>query len=144
VATCPDNLEMLNSLELARVLLVHGELASRLTLQTILAAGGYAVDVAATPSEAFAKLDERQYALVLSTSDFDSSGSGRDVLAYARVKDYKPATALVTGSSETKLHRRRTDRFSIHTENVPSFLGDVAELIGLRASRRYREFRHAL
>ena len=35
------------TLDLARVLLVHGELAPRLTLRTILQAGGYFVDVAA-------------------------------------------------------------------------------------------------
>ncbi|PWU11870.1 MAG: hypothetical protein C5B51_01870, partial [Terriglobia bacterium] len=40
------------SLDLARVLLVHGELAPRLALRTILQAGGYSVDVAASPAEA--------------------------------------------------------------------------------------------
>ena len=44
------------NLDLARVLLVHGELAPRLALRTILQAGGYAVDVAASTSEALAKL----------------------------------------------------------------------------------------
>jgi CheY-like chemotaxis protein len=133
-------------LELARVLLVHRELASRLALQTILAAAGYAVDVAATPAEAFTKLDENRYALVLSGASLGSSTTGRDVLAYARVKDYGPATALVTATE--RMHLPRTGgarhRLSIHTENVPTFLGDVAELIGLRASRRYRVLRHAV
>jgi CheY-like chemotaxis protein len=133
------------NLDLARVLLVHGQLASRLALQTILAAGGYAVDVAATPSEAFAKLDEGQYELVLSGAEFGST-SGHDVLAYARVKEYRPATALVTSSEKLQLPRtgRARHRFSIHTENVATFLGEVAELIGLRASRRSRVLRHAI
>jgi CheY-like chemotaxis protein len=133
-------------LELARVLLVHGELASRLALQTILVAAGYAVDVAATPAEAFARLDDGRYALVLSASQFGPLASGRDVLAYARVKEYSPATALVTASEGLPLPRsgRARHRFSIHTENVPTFLGEVAELIGLRASRRYRVLRHAI
>lgn len=133
-------------LELARVLLVHGQLASRLALQTILVAAGYAVDVAATPSEAFAKLEEGRYALVLSGVSLGPSTSGRDVLAYARVKEYRPATALVTGTEGLHLPRngRDRDRLSIHTENVPTFLGEVAELIGLRASRRYRVLRHAV
>ena len=132
-------------LELARVLLVHGELASRLALQTILVAAGYAVDVAATPAEAFARLDEGRYALVLSAAKFGAT-SGRDVLAYARVKEYSPATALVTASEALPQPRagRAWHRFSIHTENVPTFLGDVAELIGLRASRRSRVLRHAV
>src|ERR1700722_9596777 len=84
------------ALDLARVLLVHGELAPRLALQTILQAGGYVVDVASTPAEAIDKLDEGQYELVLSDSQLGSRPSGRNVLAYARVKDYRPATALVT------------------------------------------------
>ena len=46
-------------LDLARVLVVHGELAPRLTLQTILRAGGYSVDVAGSSSEA-CKLDSNR------------------------------------------------------------------------------------
>ena len=131
-------------LELAKVLLVHGELASRLTLQTILRAAGYAVDVAATPAEAFAKLDEGRYALVLSAGGFGPAASGRDVLAYARVKEYCPATALVTASERSPRYGRSRQRLSIRTENVPSFLSEVAELIGLRAIRRHRALRHAV
>src|SRR3954468_7689789 len=78
------------SLGLARVLLVHGDLAPRLALQTILQAGGYTVDVAASPAEAMFKLDDGCYALVLTDNRFSS-----DVLAYARVKEYRPATAVV-------------------------------------------------
>ena len=56
-------------LDLARVLVVHGELAPRLTLQTILQAGGYSVDVAGSSSEALCKLDSNRYALVLTDCD---------------------------------------------------------------------------
>lgn len=118
------------SLDLARVLLVHGELPARLALQTILQAGGYAVDVAASTPEALAKLDDGEYELVLSQGET----GGRDVLAYARVKDYRPATALITGSLPV---RRSRDQVSIHTEDLPRLLGKVADLIGLRARRRY-------
>src|SRR5437660_11664978 len=83
-------------LDLARVLCVHGDLAPRLALRTILQAGGYFVDVAASPAEAITKLDNGQYELVLSDNNFDSRPAGRNVLAYARVKDYRPATALIT------------------------------------------------
>jgi CheY-like chemotaxis protein len=134
------------ALDLARVLLVHGELAPRLTLQTILRAGGYSVDVAASPSEAFAKLDEGQYELVLSGALFGSREGG-NVLAYARVKPYHPATAVVT-SYEPSLAKRRSKRLhhevAIRTENLPNLLGEVAELIGVRASRRYRPLHHAV
>jgi CheY-like chemotaxis protein len=79
------------ALDLARVLLVHGDLAPRLALQTILQASGYAVDVAASPAEALSKLDEGRYSLVLSDTNVPLN-----VLAYARVKDYRPATAQVS------------------------------------------------
>jgi len=128
------------NLALARVLLVHGDLTSRLALQTILQAGGYSVDVAATPSEALAKLDESAYELVLSDTEIGSNEYGRKVLAYARIKDYHPATALITGSRPVAPKRtagRDRHQLAIHTEDLPLLLGKVAELIGLRASRRY-------
>jgi len=128
------------SLELARVLLVHGELAPRLALQTILQAGGYSVDVAASPAEALSKLDEGQYELVLSDARFDSTNQlGRNVLAYARVKEYRPATALVSADHFLRQRPGRSKhRISIYTENLPNLLEEVAELIGMRAMRRYR------
>ena len=133
------------ALDLARVLLVHGELAPRLALRTILQAGGYAVDVAATPAEAISKLDKGRYELVLSDAEFGSRPAGRNVLAYARVKDYRPATALVTSYEPSQNHRpgRGKHHISIYTENLPNLLGEVAELIGVRASRRYRPLRQA-
>lgn len=133
------------ALDLARVLLVHGELAPRLALQTILQAGGYTVDVAATPAEAISKLDEGQYELVLSNAEIGARPSGRNVLAYARVKEYRPATALVT-SYEPDGHRfgRSGHQVSIYTENLPHLLAEVAELIGVRASRRYRQLQQAV
>ena len=137
--------ETSRSLDLARVLLVHGELAPRLALRTILQAGGYSVDVAATPSEAISKLDEGRYELVLSDAEFGSRPAGRNVLAYARVKEYRPATALVTSYEPSQNHRpgRGKHHISIYTENLPNLLGEVAELIGMRASRRYRPLRQA-
>jgi CheY-like chemotaxis protein len=124
-------------LDLARVLVVHGELAPRLTLQTILRAGGYSVDVAGSSSEALSKLDSNRYALVLT----DATPGNENLLAYARVKDYHPATAIVT-SHEPALKRRprsSADEFSIRTVGVANLLEKVADLIGLRASRRYRQ-----
>ena len=107
------------ALELARVLLVHGELAPRLALKTILEAGGYSVDVAATPAEALSMLDENRYELVLSDAEFGSRPAGRNVLAYARIKDYHPATALITSYEPTKRPSQRGQhRISIYTENL--------------------------
>lgn len=133
-------------LDLSRVLLVHGELAPRLTLKTILQAGGYAVDVAASPAEAVVKLDAGRYELVLSDARFGSKDAGQSVLAYARLKEYGPATALITSTDRAvarqSVHGKR--RVAIRTEDLPILLGKVAELIGLRASRRYRQLPKAV
>jgi CheY-like chemotaxis protein len=136
------------SLSFARVLLVHGELAPRLALRTILQAGGYTVDVAASSSEALAKLDEGVYDLVLTNQQLEKGQSGFDLLAYARVKEYRPATAFITSHQRRRgpgsAHQARGTRastrhnLSIYTENLPQLLESVAELIGVRASRRYR------
>src|SRR6202167_2322452 len=82
--------------ELARVLLVDDDLASRLTLKTVLEAGGYNVDSAASAAEAVGKLNEGQYELVLSDLQMESPEAGLKVLAHARMMNYKPATALIT------------------------------------------------
>ena len=129
------------TLDLARVLLVHSDLAPRLALQTILEAGGYSVDVAATPSEALGKLDEGQYDLVLTNGE---SNSARNVLRYARVKDYKPATAVIKPHERIPAMQSTKPCVSIYTENLPSLLERVAELIGLRAIRRYRPVRQGV
>jgi hypothetical protein len=91
-------------------------------------------------------MDAGQYDLVLSDSRFGAQEAGPNVLAYARVKDYRPATAFIT-SYEPALRRlssREEHQVAIHTENLPSLLGKVAELIGVRASRRYRPLRAAV
>ena len=119
--------------EIARVLLVDDDPASRLTLQTVLEAGGYSVDSAASAAEAVQKLDHQQYELVLSDLQMESPQAGLKVIAHARMMDYKPATALVTayrnGASENK------SSVLIEPEDVPGLLGKIAELISGRASR---------
>jgi CheY-like chemotaxis protein len=119
--------------EIARVLLVDDDPASRLTLQTVLEAGGYSVDSAASAAEAVQKLDHQQYELVLSDLQMESPQAGLKVIAHARMMDYKPATALVTayrnGASENK------SSVLIEPQDVPGLLGKIAELISGRASR---------
>jgi CheY-like chemotaxis protein len=125
------------NLELARVLLVDDELASRLTLQTLLEAGGYSVDVAASVAEALGKLDEQEYELVLSDLRREAPEAGAKLLAYARIKPYKPATALVTAYQDSRSFAQvQGQELSIQAEDVVNLLGKVAYLIGLRASRR--------
>jgi CheY-like chemotaxis protein len=122
-----------NVLELARVLLVDGNVSSRLTLKTVLEAGGYSVDAAASAAEAVGKLDERQYELVLSDLRMESPEAGLKVLAHARLMDYKPATALVTTYQNRKLNVKQP--VFVEPEDLPGLLSKVADLISQRAAR---------
>ena len=139
--------------ELARVLLVDDDPTSRLTLQTVLQAGGYHVDAAASAAEAVGKLDEREYELVLSDLQMESPEAGLKVLAHARMMDYKPATAIVT-TYQNNIHsdHNRPDharltkqvRMLITPEDIPGLLAKVANMISQRAARKVeREMRHA-
>jgi CheY-like chemotaxis protein len=129
-------------LDLARVLVVDDDPTSRLTLQTVLQAGGYHVDAAASAAEAVGKLDEQEYELVLSDLQMESPQAGLKVLAHARMMDYKPATAIVTTYQNSKPAKQA--RMLIKPEDIPGLLAKVANLISERAARRIqREMRHA-
>ena len=132
-------------LDLARVLRVDDDLTSRLTLQTVLEAGGYHVDAAASAAEAVNKLDEREYELVLSDLRMESPEAGLKVLAHARMMDYKPATAIITTYRNSKRgSRTAAGTVLIEPEDLPGLLSRVADLISERATRRVeRELRHA-
>jgi len=127
------------SLDLARVLLVDDNLTSRLTLQTVLEAGGYQVDAAASAAEAINKLDKREYELVLTDLRMESPEAGLKVLAHARMMDYKPATALITTYQEARTGsgaRRGDGTILIEPEDLPELLSRVADLVSERATRR--------
>src|SRR5437764_15251915 len=113
--------------EVARVLLVDDDPTSRLTLQTVLEAGGYRVDAAASAAEAVGKLDEQEYELVLSDLQMESPRAGLQVLAHARMMDYKPATAIVTTYQNSRPDA--TMRVLITPEDLPDLLSKVADLI---------------
>lgn len=127
----------------ARILLADTGLASRLTLRSILSTAGYAVSGAATTAEAIEKLDSEEYELVLADLRAESGDAGPGLLAYARQKSFRPATALLCSDmSEAEvfatedLSEERSVR--ITDENVSYLLHHVAELIGQRAGRRSR------
>ena len=131
--------------DLARVLLVDDDPTSRLTLKTVLEAGGYRVDSAASAAEAVGKLDEGEYALVLSDLQLESPKAGLQVLAHAKIMNYKPATALIkTYQNQVPMHSNRRNSMLIKPEDVPGLLSKVATLISERATRRMeRELRLA-
>jgi CheY-like chemotaxis protein len=131
--------------DLARVLLVDDDPTSRLTLQTVLKAGGYTVDAAASAAEAVGKLDEGEYELVLSDLQLESPEAGLKVIAHARMMDYKPATALITTYQNAKAPTgRHQNSMLIKPEAIPELLSKVADMISNRATRRLeRELRLA-
>jgi len=125
------------TLEMAKVLLVDDDPASRLTLQTVLRAGGYGVDTAASAAEAIAKMDVKEYSLILSDLHMESFESGLRVVAHARSMDYRPATAILsTWQPEQYESAKMAGTMLIETENIPELLGQVAGMISNRATRR--------
>jgi CheY-like chemotaxis protein len=132
VKAAPDPGERVH---MARVLLVDDDPASRLTLQTILRAGGYSVESAASAAEAVNKLDEQEYELVLSDLRMESPEAGYQVLAHARMMDYKPATALLT-TTFSNAGMKPDQPMLIAPEDVPGLLDKIANLISRRASRQ--------
>lgn len=130
---------------MARVLLADDDPAARLTLQTVLEAGGYHVDAAASAAEAVGLLDQSEYELVISDLSMESPEAGLKVLAHARMKDYRPATALVTSwrAKSPRAGRSAKGRMLVEAEDVPELLGQVASLISARASRRMRRPRQS-
>jgi len=128
--------------DMARVLLVDHDPAARLILRTVLRAGGYGVDTAATAIEAIDLLDSEEYALVLSDLHMESPEAGLQVISHARMMDYRPATALITSWREQMEAQRGLGTMLVEPENVPELLEQVAEMIGERASRQLvREMR---
>jgi CheY-like chemotaxis protein len=128
--------------EMARVLLVDDDPTARLTLQTILEAGGYHVEAAASAAEAVGKMEKKVYELVLSDLRMESPEAGYKVLAHARLMDYKPATAIFTTSYLNSETTTKTRPILIEPEDVPGLLTKVANLISRRASRKVeRELR---
>ena len=121
---------------MARVLVVDDDPACRLTLETILKAGGYCVDSAASAAEAVEKLEEQEYELVLSDLRMESPDAGYRVLAHARTVVNRPATALIT--TETSRGALDQDRVFIEPQGVQELLTQVADLISDRADRRMR------
>jgi CheY-like chemotaxis protein len=132
-----------NHRKVAKVLLADSDLASRLTLKSLLGKAGYAVDGAASAAEAVCKLDAHEFQLVLADLRSESEDAGPSLLSYARQKEYRPATALISSDmKELESNRRATagsDRVvRMSNEDVSNLLANVAELISLRADRRMR------
>jgi CheY-like chemotaxis protein len=126
----------------ARVLLADTALATRLTLKSILSTAGYSVSGVATAAEALGKLDTDEFQLVLADLRAESEDAGRLLLAYARQKEFRPATALLSSdlceTGSRSIDGDAASSVSMSNENISNLLTGVAELIGRRADRRSR------
>jgi CheY-like chemotaxis protein len=132
----PASVRLRKMPRMPRVLLADQNPTSRLTLKTVLEAGGYRVDSAATAAEAVGLMDEKEYALVLTDLAMESPEAGLKVLAHARLKSYQPATALVTAwRNEAEAPGFPNAMMLVEPQGVPELLGDVATLICRRATR---------
>ncbi len=124
---------------LARVLLADDDLTARLTLQTVLEAGGYNVDPAASAAEAMFKLDSEEYSLVLSGRDIESKDAGLRVIQHAKTMDYQPATAVFDTESDAAAGSHHEKRpMLVAPEDIPGLLSQVADLISRRATSQVR------
>jgi len=123
----------------ARVLVADTALPSRLALNSILSTAGYAVSSAATAAEAMRKLDEGEYQLVVADLRAESEQAGPGVLAYARQKEFRPATLVIASDmSGTVLPNEDDQPIRVSNEDVCNLLDRVASLISQRADRRSR------
>ena len=131
------------NLGLARVLLADDNATARLTLQTILEAGGYNVDSASSAAEAMYKLDSEEYSLVLSSRNMGAKDAGLRVIQHAKSMDYRPATAVVDTESDAMAGSNSDKRpMLVRPEDIPGLLGHVADLISRRVTRQVHRDTH--
>jgi two-component system response regulator HydG len=95
-----------------RLLVVEDDPAVRTTIVTFLELEGYAVDAAASTSEALERLSEHIYPIVISDIYIDER-TGLDILSAARNKDPECAVILMTarGTMETVMAATRGGAF---------------------------------
>ena len=125
----------------ARILLADDDLASRLALKSLLSTAGYAVDGVASAAEAAGRLDSEEYQLVLADLRAESDEAGPRLLAFARQKEYRPATALISSELSGREKGKPAESaiesvVRVSDDTISHLLAGVAELIGSRADRR--------
>jgi hypothetical protein len=121
---------------LARILLIDADDTSRMTLSTVLNAGGYEVTEATTTVEALERLDRESFELVLCQPGCGEGAVDPAVLSYARFQDYEPATALLHAvhcSADGESTTASPKEVFVQPQDLPDLLENVAALIGARA-----------
>ena len=69
-----------------------------------------------------AKVEDRQYAMVLCNLGGESVQASRSVMRLARTQSYRPATAYLTAFQEHSGTSEGFERLLIETVNIPAFL----------------------
>lgn len=119
-----------------RVLVAADDVPARLTLEAVLAKSGYAVDSAASSTEAMEKIETGQYSLVLCNLHNESEDATPKVIRLARMQDYRPATAYLTTSLGQNSEPMDSDDVLVQPVEIAAFLTKIADLIGSRAAGR--------
>ena len=113
--------------------MADADAASRLTLQSILQAAGYEVDLADSLGSAARRLETADYELVMA----DLPGTdGPELLQYARQRESDPATALLYSKVSGTPDPWEQGIIRMSAANVSHLIAGVAELLGERADRR--------
>jgi DNA-binding response OmpR family regulator len=117
----------------ARILVVDDEAVSRRTLETLLRRQGYEVWTAADGAEAFARLRQGAFDLLLIDLGLPGGVSGLEIAQRARASQPDAAVLILTGSSEladavgdSSVHRFET---MLKTASPQDVLARVAALI---------------
>ena len=119
-----------------RILVAADDVPARLTLEAVLGKSGYAVDSAASSAEAMEKIECGQYALVLCNLHNESPDATPKTIRLARMQDYRPATAVLTTSSDRNSRPLDSDEVLVEPVEIAALLTKIAELIGSRAVGR--------
>jgi DNA-binding response OmpR family regulator len=130
-----------------RILLVDDELPILLTLRAILEMHGFEVETAASAREALRKLDGNSYHMVITDLRMEEATSGYDVIRAARLKDYDPATAILTAypSLGTEWHDQGAQSILVKPVGTQDLLRQIeALLVAHEDAKQKRAATHVL
>jgi DNA-binding response OmpR family regulator len=114
-----------------RVLVVDDESSILITLPAILERHGFAVDAAASASEAIQKLFEGVFQIVITDMRMESLTSGYDVVRAAQMQPYQPATLLLTAFPPEEAEWRASGVGALFEKpvNMPALLKELRAVI---------------
>ena len=128
-----------------RILLVDDDLAVLLTLKAVLELHGFAVETAASTTEAFSRLESGVYHMVISDLRMETEEAGLEVIRAARRQSYQPATALLTAYPPNGEHwaEEQSESLLVKPLGTRDLVRQVEALLVRRADLQQRRQRNA-